>query len=173
MAGAWIGIGRVRSVNPRAREVRVEVRAPYSGALGSPSWIGFARDPAPVLRCKVERVRGEGAVMVVVLGAGLPRDAVAGLRGAEALLAPDDIPVRSAGAWRIQDLLGMAVVAADGSVIGAVCEVYEGPANDAFAVARPDGTRCLLPAIGEVILGVDREARRIEVGDVTPFMVDA
>jgi ribosomal 30S subunit maturation factor RimM len=50
--------------------------------------------------------------------------------------------------------------------------VYEGPANDAFAVARPDGTRCILPAIDAVMLSVDTETATITTGDVSPFIVD-
>lgn len=173
MADAWIAIGRVRSVNPRSREVRVGVLGGYARAFEGMAWIRFARGADAPLRCKVAAIRGDAEVMVVVLGPGLPRERVDGLRGATVVAAPEEIPARPGQGWRLTDLLGMTVVLPGGALLGAIGEVYEGPANDAFAVDRPDGGRCLLPAIPEVIESVDFDRRTVEVGDVAPYILEA
>lgn len=172
MASPWIAIGRVRSVNPKAREVRVEIQAGYAEAFEAMAWIRFDQPPAPPLRCKVASARGNGTVAVVRLAPGLPRDAVGGLRGARVIAASDELPRRGGGKWVLEDLIGMAVVLPGGEVLGTVCEVYAGPANDAFAVDRADGSRCVLPLVEALVRAVSREAGRVEVGDVAPFIVD-
>lgn len=172
MADAWIAIGRVRSVNPRAREVRVEVLGDYGRAFEGMEWIRFVRDPAGPLRCKVTAVRGDAKVAVVVLGAGLPRDVVGQLRGARVVAAPAEIPARKSEGWRLEDLVGMAVLAEGKKPFGTVREVYEGPANDAFAVDQTGGGRCVLPVIPELIVAVDLDGRTVEIGDVGPFIVE-
>jgi len=172
MADAWIAIGRVRSVNPRSREVRVGVLGGYARAFDGMAWIRFRRGTEAPLRCKVASLRGDAGGVVVVLGPGLPRERVDGLRGATVLAEASEIPARPREGWRLADLAGLTVVKADGAVFGTIVEVYEGPANDAFAVDRPDGSRCLLPAIAEVIRAVNLDGHTLEVGDVAQFIVE-
>jgi 16S rRNA processing protein RimM len=173
MTAPWIAIGRVRSANPAAREVRVEMRPGCNRAFPGMAWIRFERPAQAPLRCKVESVRVDGAVAVVRMGPGVPRDAVGVLRGANVVVMPEEMPGRSAEAWVLDDLVGLEVVLPDGALLGTICEVYEGPANDALAVARPDGSRCVLPVIDAVVRLVDFDARRVDVGDVAPYIVDA
>jgi len=172
MAAPSIVIGRVRSVNPRAREVRVEILGGYTRAYDGLAWIRFERGPAGPIRCKIARIRSDATTAIVELGAGLPRDTVGQLRGANVVALPEEIPARPGNEWRLDELVGMAVVMPGGESLGTVCEVYEGPANDAFAVKRPGGGQCVLPAIPELVLAVDRDGGRIEVGDVAPFIVE-
>ncbi len=171
MPESWTVIGRVRSVNPRLREVRVDVLGGYGRAYSAMKWICFDRAPDAPLRCKVASVRGDEEVAIVALGSGLPREIVGNLRGARILAKPEEIPARAGQHWRLDELVGMAVVTARGESLGTVSEVYQGPANDAFAVSRPKG-RWMLPAIPEVIETVDLEHRTIVVGDIGPFVVE-
>lgn len=172
MADAWTVIGRVRSVNARAREVRIDVRADYARAFEGIAWIHFERGPEGRLRCKVNGTRVEGAGAVVTLGAGLPRDVVGQLRGCTVVALPEDIPAPPDTDWRLNEWPGMVVVGPGGERLGTVDEVFEGPANDAVAVERDGGGRCVLPVIPEVIRAVDLDAGTIEVGDVAPFIVE-
>lgn len=174
MDEAWRETGRVRSVNPRLREVRIAVGPGLAHAFDGLGWIHFGLPPGPPLRCKVTSSKCDGAVAVVALAPGVPRDTVGRLKGAVVLMAPGAIPPRPGQGWRLGELMGMVVVeSATGAVLGTVGEVYEGPANDAFTVERPDGGRWILPAISAVMLSVDTEARQIAVGDVGPFVVEA
>lgn len=172
MADAWIAVGRVRTVNPRAREVRINVRDGYGYVFGGLAWIQFEQAQGDVLRCKVMAARSDETTSVVTLSPGVPRDTVGRLKGLRVLLAPGEIPPRPTGPSRLADWLGTRVMLPSGETLGTVCEVFEGPANDAFAVRRPDKSRCILPVIEAVVRRVDLEAGTIEVGDVEPFIVE-
>lgn len=173
MPDEWIPIGRVRSVNPRSRELRVKVRDGYSYVFDDLAWIRFERAPGDVLRCKVTASKGDKSVAAVTLSPGVPRDVVGLLRGCVAVLAPDELPPPPGGRSVLDDWLGLRVVLPSGESLGLVCEVFEGPANDAFAVQRPDGSRCILPVIDAVVRAINIDGGMIEVGDVEPFVVEA
>jgi 16S rRNA processing protein RimM len=172
MDDTWRETGRVRSVNPRTRELRIAIRPGLGYVFVGLDWIQFQETPGRPLRCKVASIKSDDSVAVVALAPGVSRDIVGRLKGAKVVVALEDWPARPGTDWRLADLMGMAVIQSSGEVLGTVCEVYEGPANDAFAVARPDGTRCILPAIDAVMLSVETETATIRIGDVSPFIVD-
>jgi len=170
---AWREIGRVRSVNPRNREVRVAVRKELAHAFDGLGWVHFAQPTEAPLRCKAVAVSSDGEVATVALAPGVSRDLVARLKGVPVVMAPGDIPPRPGREWRLDELKEMVVVAeAAGDELGRVVEVHEGPANDAFTVKRPDGSRFILPAIPQVLRSVDRDAGVITVGDLAAFVVE-
>ena len=70
-------------------------------------------------------------------------------------LAPDE--------YFITDLIGLAVVSDQGAELGILKDVLETGANDVYVVAMKDGKELMLPAIGDCILNVDLEQRRMEV----------
>ena len=70
-------------------------------------------------------------------------------------LAPDE--------YFITDLIGLAVVSDQGVEMGTLKDVLETGANDVYVVAMKDGKELMLPAIGDCILNVDLEQRRMEV----------
>lgn len=67
----------------------------------------------------------------------------------------------------IADLIGMSVVAEDGTVLGTLADVMPTGANDVYVVRTENGKELLIPAIKECILNVDVEeqAMRIHVMD--------
>lgn len=173
MDDAWREIGRVRSVNPRTREVRIAIPPGLGYVFSGLTWIQFVVSPDNPLRCKVASIKSDESVAVVALAPGVSRDIVGRLKGVKVVMALEAWPPRPGMAWRLDDLLAMKVVLPSGDVLGTVCEVYEGPANDAFAVVRPDGSRCVLPVIDAVVLSVDADTATINTGDVTSFLVEA
>lgn len=173
MDEAWRETGRVRSVNPRTREIRIAIHPGLGYVFSDLAWIQFQVVPGNPLRCKVASIKHDDSVAVVALAPGVSRDIVGRLKGVKVVLSPGDWPARPGRAWRLDDLLGYSVLLPTGEALGTVCEVFEGPANDAFAVARPDGSRCILPVIDAVLVSVDADAATIKTGDVSPFMVEA
>ena len=63
----------------------------------------------------------------------------------------------------ITDLIGLAVVSDQGVELVTLKDVLETGANDVYVVAMKDGKELMLPAIGDCILNVDLEQRRMEV----------
>ena len=63
----------------------------------------------------------------------------------------------------IADLIGMSVVAEDGTVLGTLADVLPTGANDVYVVRTENGKELLIPAIKECILNVDVEERAMRI----------
>ncbi len=172
MTESWLEVGRVRSANARQREVRVVPVAGREYVFSDLGWIRFRQGGEEGLRCKVLRTRPDGEVLIVALGPGVSRDVVGQLRGARVVMTPDEMPPKPGSQVRLSDILGLKVLLPTGDPLGSIVEVFEGPANDAFAVDQGDGRRCILPVIEEVIMSVDVAGGTLEVGDIGPYVVE-
>jgi 16S rRNA processing protein RimM len=64
--------------------------------------------------------------------------------------------------YKVKDLEGCAVVTTEGETLGVLKDVLPTGANDVFVVAG-ETHEYLVPALKSVVLGVDLNARRIEV----------
>lgn len=62
--------------------------------------------------------------------------------------------------YRFQ-LIGLAVVSPSDEILGTLDEIIETGANDVYRVRRPDGSDMLLPALPDVILNVDLDAKQM------------
>ena len=88
--------------------------------------------------------------------------------GAEALvgkicfLPREEFPRLPDGEYYFFELLGLSIVADDGTEVGTLSEIIETGANDVY-VAKKDGTEICIPAIPDCILSVDMAARRMTV----------
>lgn len=87
---------------------------------------------------------------------------------AEALRGPLYVPsgearALEAGEFWEHDLQGLDVVhAKTGEVVGTIVHVLEGPAQDLLVLDTPAGER-MVPFVSEIVVGVDMDARRVEV----------
>ena len=63
----------------------------------------------------------------------------------------------------IADLIGMSVVAEDGTVLGTLADVMPTGANDVYVVRTENGKELLIPTIKECILNVDVEERAMRI----------
>lgn len=66
-----------------------------------------------------------------------------------------DRPPLPEGEYYHHQLVGLQVQSEQGIVLGTLAEILETGANDVYVVRRQDGRELLLPAIPEVVLGVD------------------
>lgn len=172
MTESWLEVGRVRSANARQREVRVVPVAGREYVFTDLGWIRFRQGGVDGSRCKVLRTRPDGDVLIVALSPGVSRDVIGTLRGARVMMPPEEMPPKPGSSVRLNDILGLKVMLPTGEPLGTIVEVFEGPANDAFAVDQCDGGRCILPVIEEVIMSVDVAGGTLEVGDIAPYVVE-
>ena len=63
----------------------------------------------------------------------------------------------------IADLLGLTVYTEDAKLLGTLKDVLQTGANDVYVVEMEDKKEVLIPAIGECILEVDLEGRKMQV----------
>ena len=71
----------------------------------------------------------------------------------------------------IEDLIDMQVVLEDGTLLGILTDVMKTGANDVYCVESEKYGEVLLPAIGECILDVDVEGRKMTV-HLMPGLID-
>ncbi|MFO7775545.1 MAG: hypothetical protein R6W89_07070 [Candidatus Hydrogenedentota bacterium] len=162
--------GKVVSIRPDRREVRIDPVPGMEERIEAEGWVWFRESTGREWKCKVVEVRRTGQGAVITISAGTPKDTVARLRGAEALTsAPPE--GESEPMYGLEDLHGLAVAHADGTMAGHVTDLYEGKAHDMAAVETPDGAELIIPLIPQVVESVDLEAGIITVGDLTPYSV--
>jgi 16S rRNA processing protein RimM len=91
------------------------------------------------------------------------RDHADALRGSVLLVdAADAPPIEERDRYWIHQVVGLQVITEDGRPLGRIREVEANPANDLWVTE--DGA--LIPAVREVVVGVDLEAGRVTVREL-------
>lgn len=90
-------------------------------------------------------------------------DAAGEFRNNIVYVRADSLPPLPEGEYYHHQLVGLRVLAENGQVLGILTEVLETGANDVYIVTSEDGKEILLPAIREVILGVDLTEKTMRV----------
>lgn len=99
------------------------------------------------------------------------RTAAERLRGTYIEIDEADLPPLPEDEFYVDDLVGLEVVTSSGESIGRLTEVLGTGANDVYVVARPGQKDALIPAIGDVVLSVDLQAKRMVI-EVIPGLLD-
>ena len=87
-------------------------------------------------------------------------EAAKALRGAELLIGREDAAPLQPGEFYIEDLKGLAIVAASshadgGQVLGHIADIIEGGGGDLIEIRLQDGASRLVPFRNEFISGID------------------
>jgi 16S rRNA processing protein RimM len=115
---------------------------------------------------KVEGVRSVGRERLLVSFEGVAdRTAADELRGELTVPAAWLPPLDDDGWWAPQ-LQGCEVVTDRGRTLGRIVDVVPNPANDIWVTRDEQGNETLLPAVADVVLEVDVEAKRIVVHEI-------
>lgn len=91
------------------------------------------------------------------------RDAAEALRGAEVAVPREALAEADEGMLYQVDLVGLEVVAEDGSVLGRVEGFFEAGDTSVMVVAGADGRERLIPFVPDFVKSVERDARRVTV----------
>ena len=111
---------------------------------------------------RIERLSVAGKGVTAKLAGVDDRNAAEELGRLDVVVGREDLPPAGPGEYYWRDLVGCEVVHAGGEVLGSVHELMETGANDVLVV-RGERERLIPFLPDEVILGVDLDARRIEV----------
>ena len=112
---------------------------------------------------RVSAVRSAGGHLYLKFRGYNDRDAIDQFRHAMLQIPEGDLPPLPAGEFYRFQLIGLAVVDPSGEPIGTLDEIIETGANDVYRVRRGDGSDVLIPALDDVVLAIDLEARRVTV----------
>ncbi|MBX7256875.1 MAG: ribosome maturation factor RimM [Candidatus Hydrogenedentes bacterium] len=172
MTGSWVEIGVVRSVNPARRELRVQPRRSGRSRIEGADWVYVGRSANTPVRCKVANVTAGNEWIVIALAAGVPRDAVAGMRNAVVYVEPETSSARQAGEYEVSELIGLEVVSNRGERIGTIRDAMETGANDVIEIETATGKRFLLPVIESIVESIHWNEGQVVVGEYGPYAVD-
>jgi 16S rRNA processing protein RimM len=154
-----LAVGRIARAHGVRGEVAVqplsEVEARF--APGSVLRLG----PDGVRPLTVEAARPHGHRLLVRFREVPDRTAAEELRGLFLLVPVSEAPDLGEDAWWPHQLVGCEVVTEEGRSFGPVTEVLHNPANDLWVTGH-----ALVPAIRDVVVSVDLDARRIVVRDL-------
>jgi 16S rRNA processing protein RimM len=114
----------------------------------------------------IEMSRRQGRRLIVRFAGVGDRTAAEGLRGAVLVVPESWLPDLPEGEWWAYQLEGCEVRTASGRVLGIVKEVIPNPANDLWVAVDDEGNETLIPALADLLLDIDVNARTIVVGDV-------
>jgi 16S rRNA processing protein RimM len=114
----------------------------------------------------IEMSRRQGRRLIVKFAGVGDRTAAEGLRGAVLVVPESWLPELAEGEWWAYQLEGCEVRTASGRVLGIVKEVIPNPANDLWVAVDDEGNETLIPALADLLLDIDVNARTIVVRDV-------
>lgn len=114
----------------------------------------------------IETSRRHGRRLLVRFAGVADRSAAEALRGTVLVVPESWLPDLAEGEWWAHELEGCEVRTASGRVLGVVREVIPNPANDIWVAVDEEGHETLVPALDDLLIDVDVDARTIVVRDV-------
>lgn len=114
----------------------------------------------------IDSSRRHGRKLLVRFTEVPDRDAAERLRGTVLVVPESWLPGLEANEWWAHQLEGCEVRTALGRRLGVLTEVIANPANDIWVAVDDHGAETLIPALTDVLIDVDVEARTIVVRDV-------
>jgi 16S rRNA processing protein RimM len=153
-------------------EIRVHPFNPESGNLERAGLLRLRDAEGTVRAHRVQRSRRHKGFFLLKLEGIADRNGAEAARGLEVVLPRAELESLDEGEFYYRDLIGMEVVAEDGSSLGGVAELFETGSNVVLVVRRPPSAReRLIPFIEDAVIRVEMEQRRIvvrpEVGTTT------
>ena len=158
-------IGKIVSVNVPRRTVRISPETSYPERFHELRELRLRTKQGGRLRLALEGVRITQSVVIAEVAVDSD-ETIASARGAVVVVPLSERFRLPENEYYEDDLIGLVVRDAEGSVIGRLREIWDTPANDIYQVLDDEGREILLPAVDEVILKVDIEAGEM-VADIS------
>jgi 16S rRNA processing protein RimM len=157
---AFLAIGKVRRPHGVAGDVLVEVYTDFPERL-QPKAVVYAGEEHIPLTIIRQRSHNLGFLLAFD---GLPTPELVGrFRNQILYIIAEDALELPEGEYYYHELLGLSVMDDMGESLGKVTEIMQTGANDVYVVTNEAGHEILLPAIAEVVLNVDLDAKLMKV----------
>ena len=160
----YLAVGRILRPHGIRGELRVGILTNYPERLGQHAYFYLASPDLPEIarRYPVEKLRRHKKVLLLKLGGCDDRNAAEELRGQLVQIPIEEAVPLEEGEYYYFQLIGVRVEAESGESLGQVVDVLETGANDVYVVRGPQG-EVLLPAVKDVVLKLDLEAKQMVV----------
>jgi 16S rRNA processing protein RimM len=156
-------LGKITRPHGIAGEVKVQTPPEFLTALEGIKQVYLRFPNAQPVPYKIRSYRLHQDAVLLKFFKVVTRNHSEALRGAEVLIASDDLPRLSEGQYYAHQLIGMAVQREGGEVLGTLSEVLATGSNDVYVVKKPDDTELLLPVLESVVRKIDLQKRVITV----------
>lgn len=169
MQAAFLPLARIIKAHGLKGEVSVSMLTslPFGIPVGLSVWL--VPPPATIREAVVESVRPGPKGPLVKLSGVDTIDAAAQLAGSSIIASSDDVsPVH---VEEVFDPIGCAVVDGQRGLLGSITDVIVTGANDVYVVDGERYGQVLIPAIEQVVLGIDERERLITV-ELLPGLIE-
>ncbi len=155
-------VGRITKSHGLKGEVSVEVRSdnPDRFEAGASLFLESGRE------LTVARSHQHGTRLLLTFDGVADRTAADALRDQLLTVPQSWLPVLSDGEYWPYQLEGCTIITEAGVMLGVVSSVIPNPANDLWVAVDEAGAETLIPALSDVIVDVDIEAKSIVVRDI-------
>ncbi len=165
----YLAVGRILRPHGITGELRVEILTDFPERLAK---LRFLYIGAAYRQHAVESVRFHQDLALLRLKDITDRNAAEMLRGQVVWVALTDAVPLEDGEYYLHQLLGVQVTTEAGESLGEIVEVLDNPAaNDVYIVHGLRG-EVLIPAIREVILSMDLDARQMVIRPLPGLLSD-
>jgi len=156
-----VAVGRVTRAHGIRGEVSVLILSEVEDRFAPGSGL-FLDDGRKVT---VEEVRRNRSRLLVKFAEIPDRTTAEALHQRYLFVSEGDVPPAPEGAFWPHQLRGCEVVTEQGRPLGAIREVVHGPANDIWVTGPPE-SEVLVPALKDLVISVEVEAKRVVVREV-------
>lgn len=161
MASSHILVGVVARPHGVRGELCVDWHADSPELLDGPLWLRLGSRPPRPARVAQWRMH-KGRPLVLFEGVA-DRDAAEALRGAELLVAREDLPDIADDEFYVEDMIGCAVLLESGRRIGALEHVEFPAGQPLWSIRADDGKEILFPAQPQFIAAFDPDAPSVTI----------
>jgi 16S rRNA processing protein RimM len=157
-----VAVGRVTRAHGIHGEVAVLVLSEVAErfADGSTLWL---EDGRPLT---IASSRRHGDRLLIRFREVRDREQATALQRALLVVPESTSPALPEGTWWDHQIEGCSVETERGRPLGTVREVIHTQANDVWSAVDEEGTETLIPALSDVLVSVDVEAKRVVVREV-------
>ena len=158
----WVTIGLIRKPHGVAGYVKVEPLTDVPDRFKDLQWVWLEFPDGRREHMAVEQYHMTHRDTMLKLDSIDDPEAATRLRGAYIQVRSAEKAPLSEGQFYTFELVGSRVITEDGDEIGHVREILSMPANDVYVVDTPRG-EVLIPAIRDVVIGIDAEQKRVVI----------
>ena len=158
MSSELLAVGRISSAHGVRGEVSVHKLTEVEDRFAKGSILQLEDGR----RMTVEASRPHQRNLLVKFEQVADRTQAEALRGQVLLVPSDASPHPPDGSFWVHQVVGLEVVTEDGRSLGTIVEVQANPANDLWVTE----SGVLLPAIRDLVVGVDLDAGRVTVREM-------
>lgn len=156
----FLVVGRLQRPHGLKGEILMGIMTDFPERLQPEATIFIGEDHAPH---QILSQRNHNSGLLLKFAEYENREEVGILRNQYAYVRADDRPPLPDGEYYHHQLIGLEVIDDNGNHLGKVTEILETGSNDVYIIRPEEGKELLLPAIDDVVLGIDVEAAEIRV----------